>query len=387
MSVRRKQYTQRNVLAAAEARIRHLFATFDKVSVSFSGGKDSTACLNLAVEIARERGKLPVRAIFFDEEAIHPPTIEYVERIRQREDVALEWYCLPVQHRNACSNEQPFWTCWNPAEEKIWIRPMPEHARRTHPLFKPGMSFQELGPLMLGRNEVCIQGIRTQESMRRYRMVTGKKNESYIIKKGGVAFAYPIYDWSSEDVWRLVTERGYDYNRTYDIFNRTQLHGELLKQRVCPPYGEEPLRGLWIYAECWPEMWHRMLARVPGAATAWRYANTELYSNHSKPDQLSWEQYAKLLVGNYTEAQTRSEVQGRITGLIAEHTNKTDDPIPDEEAHPLSGCSWRYLAKVAIKGDFKDRSGRSMMNQAILTRQKKGMTLEEAIAKHGKKAK
>jgi predicted phosphoadenosine phosphosulfate sulfurtransferase len=51
--------------------------------VSFSGGKDSTAVLNTALVVAKELGRLPLDVVFFDEEAIHPPTIEYVERVRQ----------------------------------------------------------------------------------------------------------------------------------------------------------------------------------------------------------------------------------------------------------------------------------------------------------------
>ena len=88
-----------------------LYQRFDTVVVSFSGGKDSTVCLHLALEAAAATGKLPVLAYFWDEEAIHPETIEYVERIRSRADVKLTWLCLPVKHRNACSRRSPYWYC------------------------------------------------------------------------------------------------------------------------------------------------------------------------------------------------------------------------------------------------------------------------------------
>src|SRR5262245_8227141 len=107
LSIRKKSYIDKDVLTAANERIEYLFKCFDKVSVSFSGGKDSTACLHLTLDIARRLGKLPLRVIFFDEEAIHPPTVEYVQRVSKWPELAFEWYCITIRHRNACSNEQP----------------------------------------------------------------------------------------------------------------------------------------------------------------------------------------------------------------------------------------------------------------------------------------
>jgi predicted phosphoadenosine phosphosulfate sulfurtransferase len=383
LKVRRKHRQSRNVLEAAIERVEYCFKMFDTVSVSFSGGKDSTAVLNLALDEARKRNKLPLRTIFFDEEAIHPTTIEYMDRISQRDDVALEWYCLPVRHRNACSNEQPYWYCWNPDDKDLWVRPWPKLGIATHPAFKFGMSIPELGPLLLANNECCLQGIRTQESFRRYRMIALKGNDYFIARKGGRAYGYPIYDWSSEDVWRLVQERHYDYNRTYDIFNRTKLYQDLLHQRVCPPYGEEPLRGLWIYAECWPDLWHKMLYRVRGVATAARYGNTECYSVGGKPDSMTWQDYCELQLSNYTEVEVQQKVRAQVRMGMNRHFNKTNEPIPDEEPHVLSGCCWKFLAKIAIKGDLKGRQLQMQEQGANQTMQKRGMTLEETVAKHG----
>ena len=75
-----------------------------------------------------------------------------------------------------------------------------------------------------------------------------EENDAFIGNTGNAFFGYPIYDWSSVDVWKLINEYHYDYNKTYDIFNRTDLYNKLLTQRVCPPYGEEPLRGLSLFS-------------------------------------------------------------------------------------------------------------------------------------------
>lgn len=388
---RNKQFVDETVYEAALNRIRYLYKRFDHVVVSFSGGKDSTAVLNLTIEVARELGKLPVRAIFVDEEAIHPTTVEYVERVRANPDVQLEWFCLPVKHRNACSNEQPWWYCWNPDERHLWVRELPEGAITEHPAFKFGDSFQEWMPKIFPNDlgTVCVlTGIRTQESLRRYRVIASKKNDAFVTSKAEFKNAYrafPIYDWSSEDVWKLVQLKGYDYNHTYDIFNKTQLFNRLLTQRVCPPFGEEPLRGLWVYAECWPDLWHKMLNRVKGVGTAWRYANTELYSNWDKPENLTWREYTAMVIETYSEPEYRDIIRENINQLVRLHYSKTDDTIHDNEPHAVSGCSWKFLAKVAIKGDFKGRQAGSMTTEADRTLKRLGITLEEARAKFGKK--
>jgi predicted phosphoadenosine phosphosulfate sulfurtransferase len=376
--IRKKQSQEDDVYTAAIKRVNYLYDCYDDVIVSFSGGKDSTAVLNIVLEVARKRNKLPVHAVFFDEEAIHPTTIEYVERVRQNPEIKLDWYCLPVKHRNACSNDEPFWWCWDPAKKDLWVRPLPDNCITEHPKFVFGESFQEFFHKTVTGNKVVLNGIRTQESLRRYRVIASKKNDAFMGHTGTMASAYPIYDWSSEDVWRLVYEKGYDYNRTYDIFNKTRMYGDFLRQRVCPPYGEEPLRGLWVYAECFPEMWHKMLMRVPGVNTAWRYANTELYSNTSKPENLTWKDYMNLVIESYSELEYKNQVKANINKCIIAHYKKTKMAIHDDDPHPITGLSYKFLAQIAIKGDFKNRQQTKLLSLAIDKCTKLGITLEQA---------
>jgi predicted phosphoadenosine phosphosulfate sulfurtransferase len=384
-TVRKKEYIDNNVYEEALNRTRYIFDNFDKVVVSFSGGKDSTAVLNVALEIAKEKGKLPLEVVFFDEEAIHPPTIDYVRRVSERDDINLKWYCLPVKHRNACSNEEPFWYCWNKEDEDKWVRPLPPEAITEHKMFKFGQSFQEFAPYLYDKSEgkiAMLTGIRTQESLRRYQVIAKKKNDAFLnakSEKGRNQYrCFPIYDWSSEDVWTATSKFEWDYNRTYDIFDQTRLHGKYLTQRVCPPFGEEPLRGLWIYAECFPEMWHKMLGRVQGVSTAWRYANTELYSNASaKPDELTYKAYLNVLIDSY-DHDYKDEVKKNVNSYIRNHSKCTRQKIDEKINHPLSGVSWEWLCKVAIRGDFKGRQSNTLKVQAQKTRDKLGLTQEEA---------
>ena len=118
----RRKFLAASVLDKTLDRINLLYDRFDKVVVSFSGGKDSTVCLNLAMQVARERRRLPLDVYTFDEEVIHPETVEYLQRIACHPDIRFRWYCVPVRHRNACSRRQPYWHPWDPADRHLWVR-------------------------------------------------------------------------------------------------------------------------------------------------------------------------------------------------------------------------------------------------------------------------
>ena len=392
--VRKKKYGDDNVWEASLKRIHRCYDLFDNIIVNFSGGKDSTAVLNATLEVAKQRGKLPVKAMFFDEESLPPETIEYVERVRNTEGVDLDWICLPIKHRNACSNDEPYWKAWDEKYKDVWVREIPEYAITEHPLWEDGLSWQEFSDLMFptSMGSVCtLTGVRTQESFRRYKAVTIKKNDNYILShaiNGNTYTAHPIYDWSSDDVWVATSKFGWDYNQTYDVMNKSDLYGKFLTQRVCAPFGEEPLRGLYIFAECWPELWHKMLKRVPVVATAWRYANTELYGygKIGKPDELSYKSYLQVILESY-EPESKVKVIDNCNSIIKRHYDKTDDKMPDQDpVHPLTGSSWEFLCKLAIKGDLKGRTGPTLESKAIARQKQLGISsYEEAKNIYGKR--
>lgn len=377
----KKQFVEESVYDAALARFRTLFERYDKVVVSFSGGKDSTVCLNLALEEARRVGKLPLDVYFWDEEAIHPETVEYVERVRQRDDVRLKWLCLPVKHRNACSRQEPYWFTWDPDARAKWVRPLPEGAVTSMRGFRKGLTIPEAATLVYGPEEGMIadvRGLRADESLRRYQAVSVRLKDNWIGNpRGHSAPCSPIYDWTSIDVWTAPRLYGWDYNQTYDLM--TMLGVPLNVQRVCPPFGEEPLANLYIYAQLWPSLWHRMIRRVHGAATAARYSRTELYGfgARSKPADVSWKEWTKRMLALYP-AKYRAIVARNLDEMIARHQTKTRRPIPEEDADPMTGLSWRFIANAATRGDFKGRIKQRATSLATNERTKRGISLEES---------
>ena len=400
-----KKYLDTTVYDASLDRIRNLYKRFDNVSVMFSGGKDSTAVLYLAKKVAKELGELPLTVHFIDEEVIHPTTVEYVQRISEDSDIDLRWYCMPFKHRNACSNEQPYWYCWNPDEKNLWVRDMPNEAITEDSCFNFGMTYVEWSCVKNNnKNDINLLGIRSDESLRRLRMfTTAAKNKSiddvyYNRSKNKISFyngkiawtktfnGYPIYDWTTHDVWKLVLEKNIDYNKTYNLFNKTKLYNKLWSQRVSQPFGEEPLRNMYLYAQCFPELWAKMVERVKGVNSAKYYSNTSLWGfgigKLHKPEHLSWKEYTAVLITNYSE-EYQTKVKRTINKAITTHYKLTDEKIEDEISHILSGVSWRTLAKLVIKGDFKGRTIATLKTRMEPEMERNSISARSAKINHG----
>ena len=370
----------------AVRRMEQTFRDFDKVVVSFSGGKDSTACLHLALEEARRTNRLPLDVVFFDEECIPPETVEYVERVAQNPDIRLLWFCLPLKLGNACSREFPEWYVWDEPDRAKWVRPLPERAIRTWPTFRRGMGAADFSPSIFGPENgrvAWVLGIRTQESMTRYQSIATKvgfqcftiplsmagkyadaiglrKRKSGTVPCRWACKVYPIYDWTTEDVWKAPEIFGWDYNKAYDVMRACGLPP--LVARCSPTFGEQTNRRLWSYKTCWPKLWAKMVDRVPGAATAARYANTELYGIGVKDsDQLdgkSWRQMTLDIVEQIT-GEAKMDVGKAIAAALKEHRNLykreglKPTPFPDAVQDPVSGYSWKLMHGIASAGGDK----------------------------------
>ena len=107
-------YLQQNVFDAALDRIRHIFDLFgDNIAVAFSGGKDSTVIMNMARMVAEERGQLPLKVIFVDQEAEWSMTIDHAREVRDNPDYDLRWYQVPIDIPNNAGGDNEF-CCWGP---------------------------------------------------------------------------------------------------------------------------------------------------------------------------------------------------------------------------------------------------------------------------------
>jgi predicted phosphoadenosine phosphosulfate sulfurtransferase len=125
-----------------------------------------------------------------------------------------------------------------------------------------------------------------------------------------------------------------------------------------------------------------MINRVAGVATAWRYANTELYGvgGIQKPDNLTWKEYIKYIVDTYS-GKEKTYVIENVNYYIKLHQSRAKDSIHDIEASPLTGISYRWLCKIAHKGDFK---GRQMPdNERAAAMKRLDITQDDAVRLYG----
>ncbi len=116
------------------------------------------------------------------------------------------------------------------------------------------------------------------------------------------------------------------------------------------------MRGLWQYSIAFPKLWEKMQMRVPGSATAARYANTELYAFGSlpeKPKDTSWQEFVQYFLDKHPEPH-KSKIAKTINEFIKLHHVKTKQPLLKTH-HPVSGIGWKFLLRIAMRGDFKGR--------------------------------
>ena len=123
-----KEYSQTNVYDACQERIRYVFDNFERIYVSFSGGKDSTVMLHMVMAEAKKRNRT-IGVLVIDLEAQYKLTMEHVREMLDlyKDNAEVFWVCLPILLRNAVSQFQPRWCCWDPEAKDGWVRELPDH--------------------------------------------------------------------------------------------------------------------------------------------------------------------------------------------------------------------------------------------------------------------
>ena len=226
----------------------------------------------MAEAIKRQR---KVGVLFVDLEAQYKLTIDHITELfsSYAEYIEPYWIALPLNMRNAVSQYEPQWMCWEPRREKDWVR-QPDSLSITDPahfpFFRKGMEFEEFVPefgngFAQGKLCACFVGIRSDESLNRYRTIAGKKstfqNRQWMTWCGGPLYnAYPLYDWRTEDIWTFNGKFKAPYNRLYDRMHQAGL--SIHQARICQPYGDDQRKGLWLFQIIEPETWARVVARV-----------------------------------------------------------------------------------------------------------------------------
>lgn len=321
-----KKYLDINVYDAAQARISYIFEEFDNVLVAFSGGKDSGVLLNMAYDYAKKTQQLNKFSYYFlDYEAQYAETIKYVSNEFNRlNDVNRYWLALPNSVPSTTSMTTGYWEPWNEKEKNIWTREMPsdDYVVNQHNVpwdyvigtddYVAQKDFTKWFSSKHGRTAVLI-GIRADESLDRFRAIKSKnkvnnyKDTNYMVKKDkNTINAYPIYDWSTEDIWIANANNAYPYNHLYDIFYQAGVN--INQMRVASPFLSEGMESLKYYQIIEPNTWAKMLGRVNGVNFAGLYGGTTAMGWKSivLPKGQTWQSYLKFLLSTLPDESRKS---------------------------------------------------------------------------------
>lgn len=363
-----------NVYQAAQERIAWVFDTYPRIYVSFSGGKDSTVMLHMVMDEAIRR-KQKVGVLFIDLEGQYKVTIDHIARCYELYNDHIEpfWVSLPIHLRNAVSVYETHWICWDPEKEKAWIRRPPDMAitnTDAFPFFRAGMEFEEFVPEFgdwygQGEPTACFVGIRTDESLNRFRTIASVKKGriegkqwTTVVTESTVNI-YPLYDWRTEDLWTYHGKNpAKPSNGLYDLMYKAGL--TIHQMRICQPYGDDQRKGLWLFHLIEPETWARVVARVNGANGGALYVqesgNVTGYRAVSKPQGHTWQSFATLLISSMPP-KTKEHYENKVFMFCLWWKSRGyPDGIPDEADYALEAKrkvpSWRRICKSLLRNDY-----------------------------------
>lgn len=278
-----KIYLEKNVLDAAFERLEIIFQNFNAIYFSVSAGKDSSVMVQLANMVAKKYNK-KFDVLYIDLEAQYKHTIDHVYELKKLSQIDTFYHiALPLALRNAVSVLQPKWICWEEESRNLWVRDLPEDSINIYNCpfdwFKKGEEFEEFIIQFADWYQklhkcpvACGVGIRTDESLNRFRTITFQENKETFknyqwttkIKADHVHLDvynfYPIYDWRVEDIWGAVSRLDLMHNEIYDLMYKNGL--SIHEQRICQPYGDDQRNGLDQFKALEYETWSKVLNRV-----------------------------------------------------------------------------------------------------------------------------
>lgn len=171
----------------------------NRMIVSFSGGKDSTATADVVIKaLANPK----ITHLFGNTTLEFPMTIDYAERYRKNHPLA--------EFRIAKNTDQNFY------EVCKEIGPPARMMRWCCSMFKTGPITRVLNRKFGDKQILTFYGIRKNESVSRskYSRVT-ENTETVKIQKQTVAS--PIFEWKDLDVWLYLLSEKVDFNDAYRL--------------------------------------------------------------------------------------------------------------------------------------------------------------------------
>lgn len=315
----RKYNKDVNVYDAANERFKFIFENFERIYVSFSGGKDSGVMLNMTLDYMRKHGiTKKIGVMILDNEANYEHSLKFMHSILGKNLDLLDvyWCCLPITLPCTVSHYAVDWQCWGLRDKERWIRPMPTQPYIVNTencpfdFFREDMSYQEFWDKFgdwygQGKRTACMIGIRCVESLNRFRAIMNEEKETlhgrmWTKKNTDIVYnCYPLYDWRTEDIWTANAKFEWEYNGLYDVFYKAGV--PVHKMRVASPFMSESKSSLGMYRVIDPNTWARLCCRVQGANFVATYGKQLGYKSFKLPPGHTWKSFVKFLLDTLPE--------------------------------------------------------------------------------------
>ena len=340
---------QKNVLEAAKDRVSMIFDMYKSITVSVSGGKDSSIVFDLVYKEAIKRGVI-INVTFIDQEAEYRNTIDVIRNISLLPNIKMKWFQVPFKMTNSVSYDQDYLECWNGEN----IRNFEPHSIRSFGDTK-NKTWEKLLPHLEKRFTVPtaqVMGLRSEESQNRYRAVTmhpGINNIPWSSKtsnKNLINF-YPIYDWGFDDVWRYIYDEQINYNRIYDYQFAKDYHKK--NMRISCLIHEKSFECLADLPEFEPDTFEWLCNRCKGIDTAMRYAKEkQMYSNEKLPTHYkSWKEFRDFLLINHPNTAQRKRFEKRF------ETHPNNESVYKQQVGQLLINDWENITDVKTDQEEK----------------------------------
>ena len=361
-----KIYLDKTVRDAAKDRIRWCYQHYDTVVSAWSGGKDSTVMLHLAIEVAREEGRLPLDVVWLDQEAEWDSVVRLARTVSAMPEVNFHWYQVPFRLFNASSLIDDEWLyCWGEGQE--WMRdrePDSIHANTygVDRFSKMLDAIMQKDFVKGGHRVVRLIGLRADESYKRFLNVSSSL-ENVLCYSASLPDAIkarwddivpqndsrvnPIYDWSNADVWKSIHDGDWPYADVYDKMYQIGIPlGDMRVSSLCHEIAVGA-PAVSRAAEIEPDTWRRLTTRM-GSLNDLRHMNVnDIMNPRNIPEAFrSWKEYRDYLL--------ETIVQREADKAKFLHMFQNDDTMFRGDQESLDAMRAAHVAAM-MRGDVFDK--------------------------------
>lgn len=258
-----KKYIDSDVYTEAKKRIKHIINAFDTILVCFSGGKDSLCTLKQVEEVYKEMGiNEKVKVVFRDEELIPDDVIDFVKEMAESGQYDFRYYAIPLKSSKFILGTTYDYVQWD--KDREWLRQPPDYAIRLEEgdnrVFDQYTADEFICKDLKGK-VAMLTGIRSDESLIRFRSCVNKRNENYInaVKSSKrIMLCKPIYDWTEKDIFVYFHHNNVRYCPIYDA---EMLNGQQL--RVSTPLHAESSKKFDKLKTLYPVFYDQLVELFP----------------------------------------------------------------------------------------------------------------------------